>query len=164
MKVRRGEIYYIESFVTTGSEQRPGRPAVVVSNDMNNEFSSTIEVVYFTTQPKRSLPTHVKILSLSRESIALCEQITSVAIERLGDFCGEVSPQELAEIDAALLVSLGLQSVEEPEWREETPPAPKVAPNVSAADLALRCASAEAKCAVLQELYDSLLGRLIKTG
>lgn len=122
MKVRRGEIYYIESFVTTGSEQRPGRPAVVVSNDMNNEFSSTIEVVYFTTQPKRSLPTHVKILSLSRESIALCEQITSVAIERLGDFCGEVSPQELAEIDAALLVSLGLQSVEEPEWREETPP------------------------------------------
>lgn len=137
MKVRRGEIYYIESFVTTGSEQRPGRPAVVVSNDMNNEFSSTIEVVYFTTQPKRSLPTHVKILSLSRESIALCEQITSVAIERLGDFCGEVSPQELAEIDAALLVSLGLQSVEEPEWREETPPLRK--PPRTSARQTLRC-------------------------
>lgn len=142
MKVRRGEIYYVESFVTTGSEQRPGRPAVVVSNDMNNEFSSTVEVVYFTTQPKRSLPTHVRILSTSRESIALCEQITSVAIERLGDFCGEVSPQELAEIDAALLVSLGLQSAEEPERRDETPPPLRKPPRTSVRQTS--------RCAVLQ--------------
>lgn len=120
--IRRGEIYYIESgFQTTGSEQRPGRPAIIVSNDMNNEFSSTVEVVYLTTQPKHDLPTHVSIRSLKRDSIALCEQITSVAVERIGDFCGEVYESEMRAIEAAMLNSLGLQDATEPV-REETPP------------------------------------------
>ena len=71
MSFKRGEIYYVESgFSTTVSEQRPGRPAVIVSNDKNNAHSTTVEVVYLTTQPKADLPTHVLIRSLSRESTA----------------------------------------------------------------------------------------------
>lgn len=119
--IRRGEIYYIESgFQTTGSEQRPGRPAIIVSNDMNNEFSSTVEVVYLTTQPKHNLPTHVAIRSLKRDSIALCEQITSVAVERIGDFCGEVSDSELRAVEAAMRTSLGLD--DDAPVVDETPP------------------------------------------
>ena len=153
--IRRGDIYYIESgFQTTGSEQRPGRPAIIVSNDMNNEFSSTVEVVYLTTQPKHNLPTHVVIRSLKRDSIALCEQITSVAVERLGDFCGEVSDSELRAVEAAMRISLGLDDYA--PVVDETLPTPK-----AETDLSVRCATAEAKCAVLQEMYDSLLGRLI---
>ena len=72
MDIKRGDIWYIESGYSVGSEQRAGRPAIVVS-------SGTVEVVYLTTQPKRDLPTHVTISSLSRESTALCEQITSVS-------------------------------------------------------------------------------------
>lgn len=160
MRIRRGEVYYIDSgYMTTGSEQRPGRPAIVVSNDMNNEFSSTIQVVYLTTQPKTDLPTHVLISSLKRESIALCEQITAVAVERIGDYCGEVTDSEMAKIESAMLASLGIQDLPEPN--EETPPTPESRP--ADADLALRCATAEAKCVMLQGMYDSLLGRLMKT-
>lgn len=160
MRIRRGEIYYIDSgYMTTGSEQRAGRPAIVVSNDMNNEFSSTIQVVYLTTQPKTDLPTHVLISSIKRESIALCEQITAVAVERIGDYCGEVTGSEMAKIESAMLASLGIQALPEP--KEETPPTPESRP--ADADLALRCATAEAKCAMLQGMYDSLLGRLMKT-
>ena len=37
--MKRGEIYYIEStYRETGSEQRGGRPAVIVSNDKNNDI------------------------------------------------------------------------------------------------------------------------------
>ena len=51
--MKRGEIYYIEStYRETGSEQRGGRPAVIVSNDKNNENSEVVEVVYMTTKPK----------------------------------------------------------------------------------------------------------------
>lgn len=58
--MKRGEIYYIEStYRETGSEQRGGRPAVIVSNDKNNENSEVVEVVYMTTKPKNDLPTHV---------------------------------------------------------------------------------------------------------
>lgn len=48
--LRRGEIYYVEPFYpTTGSEQRPGRPAIIVSNNLNNEHSNVVGVVYMTT-------------------------------------------------------------------------------------------------------------------
>lgn len=51
--MKRGEIYYIEStYRETGSEQRGSRPAVIVSNDKNNENSEVVEVVYMTTKPK----------------------------------------------------------------------------------------------------------------
>ena len=152
MTIKRGEIYYIESgYCTTGSEQRPGRPAVVVSNDKNNEFSPTIEVVYLTTQPKHDLPTHVTIRSTSRESTTLCEQITSVAVERFGDYYGNVTEQEMQHIETALLISLGLGAGIVPNY--ETP-----APSADSS----RLAAAEAKCAVLQEMYDALLSKLIK--
>lgn len=42
--MKRGQIYYIESnHQEIGSEQRAGRPAVIVSNDKNNENSTTVE-------------------------------------------------------------------------------------------------------------------------
>lgn len=151
-KIRRGEIYYIESgFQTTGSEQRPGRPAIIVSNDMNNEFSSTVEVVYLTTQPKQDMPTHVAIKCLKRDSTALCEQITAVAVERIGDFCGEVYESEMQAIEAAMAASLDLNAGK--------PPVQK-APDK---DVAKRCVAAEARCAVLQEMYDALLGKVINS-
>lgn len=85
--MKRGQIYYIESnHQEIGSEQRAGRPAVIVSNDKNNENSTTVEVVYMTTQPKNDLPTHVFIRSSLRPSTVLCEQIYSVSTERLGTY------------------------------------------------------------------------------
>lgn len=43
-EIYRGDIYYIMPFYTvTGSEQRAGRPGVVVSNDINNRHSPNKE-------------------------------------------------------------------------------------------------------------------------
>ena len=50
-EIKRGEIYYITFAPVVGSEQHGGRPGIVVSNNMNNAHSNTIEVVYLTTQP-----------------------------------------------------------------------------------------------------------------
>lgn len=108
MPIYRGEMFYVFPRECTGSEQQSGRPAIVVSNDMNNAKSSVVEVVYLTTQEKDYLPTHVTIKSAPRESTALCEQIHSVSIDRLGDYVGRVSQQEMQLIDIALLVSLQL--------------------------------------------------------
>ena len=78
-EIFRGEIYYVYPSSGVGSEQSAGRPAIVVSNDKANQHSPVIEMVYLTTQPKNSLPTHVDITSAERPSIALCEQIHSVS-------------------------------------------------------------------------------------
>ncbi len=106
--IRRGDIFYIEKYNTVGSEQQAGRPALVVSNDMNNEYSETVEIVYLTTQPKTDLPTHVTIRSTSRQSTALCEQITTVSKMKVGSFMCSVSAEEMALVDIALLTSLCL--------------------------------------------------------
>ena len=107
--MKRGEIYFIErGYEEQGSEQKAGRPAIIVSNDKCNANSSVLEVVYLTTQPKSDLPTHVDIRSAPKNSIALCEQINSVYLERIGDYIGECSEYEMALVDAALAISLGL--------------------------------------------------------
>lgn len=107
MRILRGDVLYIEGGESVGSEQRSGRPAVVVSNNLNNTHSSCVEVVYLTTRPKRRLPTHTPIHSASRRSIVLCEQITTVAVERISGYCGHVTDEEMERIEAAMLVSLG---------------------------------------------------------
>lgn len=91
-----------------GSEQYADRPAVVVSNDENNKHSGIIEVAYLTTQPKTELPTHVTIRSTGRVSTVLCEQVTSVSVERVNNYIGQVSEQEMKNIDIALMISLQL--------------------------------------------------------
>lgn len=103
--MKRGEIYYIEStYRETGSEQRGGRPAVIVSNDKNNENSEVVEVVYMTTKPKNDLPTHVFIRSALSPSTVLCEQVNSVSVKRIGTLIGKLTKSELAAKEAEYLL------------------------------------------------------------
>lgn len=149
MDIRRGDIWYIASnYSTIGSEQRAGRPAVIVSNDRNNRHSQTVEVVYLTTQPKRDMPTHVPIHCAGRESTALCEQISSVAKERVGDYLCHVTAEEMAGIESAMMNSLGM---DDEDGNDEPPPGQDT-----------RLAEAEARCTVLQKMYDRLLDRLLR--
>lgn len=114
--IKRGEIYYIEpskTLQTTGSEQRANRPGIVVSNDNNNQNSGTVEIVYLTTQLKTVLPTHVEIRSANRTSIALCEQVMTVSVDRLDDLMGTCSDAEMKRIDDALIVSLDIGNIQD---------------------------------------------------
>ncbi len=108
---KRGDIYYVEPCYSVGSEQRAGRPAIIVSNNMNNKYSNTLEVVYITTQPKKDMPTHVMVYGTGRKSTAICEQIHTVDYRRLGNYCGCCTKQEMEAIDNALKVSIGLDNL-----------------------------------------------------
>lgn len=108
-EIKRGEIYYISYVPVTGSEQRGGRPGIIVSNDANNKFSDTVEIVYLTTRPKRPLPTHFTVLATDRESIALCEQVSTVDKSRIGMYAGRLDTKEMAMLNKALATSLALQ-------------------------------------------------------
>lgn len=70
--IKRGEMFYISrgGASYSGSEQHSDRPAVVVSNNKNNENSNVVEIVYMTTQPKTDLPTHVTVRSTVNKGIA----------------------------------------------------------------------------------------------
>lgn len=110
--MKRGEVYYIFKgpIDSVDNEMQSGRPGIIVSNDRCNHSSCVVEVVYLTTQPKTELPTHANIASSPRESIALCEQVQSVAVSRIGDYICTLTDAEMEAVNNALLVSLGLTS------------------------------------------------------
>lgn len=108
-RIERGDIFYIDrAGPTFGCEQRSGRPGVIVSSEENNKHSQTVEIVYCTTKEKPSLPTHTVILGTPYESTVLCEQVTTVSVDRLGNYIGKCTEQEMREIDLCIMVSLGL--------------------------------------------------------
>lgn len=107
--MKRGEVYYISDRYTCGAEIRKARPAVIVSNDMLNQSSEVVEVVYLTTHPKGDSATHVRIQATGIESTVLCEQIDTVSINLVGDYCGTCTSDEMLAIDRALCASLDLK-------------------------------------------------------
>lgn len=114
-KYERGEIYYINngSGGQVGSEMKKDRPAIIVSNDANNKYSSVVEVVFLTSKPKKELPTHVTIRSTGRMSVALCEEPTAISTERINNYICKASDKEMENIDIALMIALGINMTKE---------------------------------------------------
>lgn len=107
-KVYRGEIYYIHETEVSGNEQAGGRPGIIISNDVGNEHSPVVIVVYLTTREKKPLPTHVKINTAEKSSTALCEQIETIYKGRIGKYIGQITDTEQKNLDKALAVSIGI--------------------------------------------------------
>lgn len=153
--MKRGEIYYIARSLTyssIGSEQDAGRPAIIVSNNKNNSNSEVIEVVYLTTQDKPELPTHVNIRSSRKPSTALCEQVNSISVERVGDYIGTATEAEMEAIDRALMISL--------DTPVENNSVPAVVECIREDDFKKRIAL-EAERDTYKRLYEDMLNRLI---
>lgn len=72
MSINRGDIFYVNQSETVGSEQRSGRPAIIVSNSLCNEHSPVVEVVYLTCQHKPA------ILSVWRATTIYCFELSSI--------------------------------------------------------------------------------------
>ena len=163
-EIKRGDIYYIVSnYAEQGSEQRAGRPAIIVSNDKNNVHSEVVEVVYLTTRPKTDLPTHIDIRSAERPSIALCEQVNSVSKERLGMFVGHCTETEKAMLDAALMISLGINDVKAVEKKAEKIAPPREDASVTEKTMQLQneLSAVGMERDMYKKLYDGLMDKLI---
>lgn len=171
--MKRGEIYFIKSTRREeGSEQRGDRPAVIVSNNLNNEHSDVVEVVYMTTRPKTDLPTHVFTRSALSPSTILCEQVNSVSINRIGTWIGELTPNELQAVDTALAISLGIdfgriETVREPTkeelgklLEEMKGSRPQIVPINE--DAETQIIKLETERNLYRELYGDLLAKLTK--
>lgn len=150
--IKRGEIYYIRNTCqSTGSEQRADRPAIIVSNDTNNKHSGVYEVVYMTTQPKADLPTHFITTSALRPSTVLCEQISSVYEDRIGEWIGTLTPDEMKTLDQCLAVSIGIKAAEDIESLRQ---------QLTKAEA--RQQATEKQAATYKEMYEFLLSKRLK--
>ena len=108
----RGEIYFADLDPVLGSEQGGLRPVLIVQNDTGNKYSPTVIVAAITSSlKKRNMPTHIlldDIEGLTGKSYVLLEQLRTLDKRRLKNKVAQLAEDQLAQIDAALLVSIGV--------------------------------------------------------
>ena len=112
-EVHRGEVFYADLSPVVGSEQGGVRPVLIVQNDVGNRYSPTVIAAAITSkQDKTRLPTHIGLRAgsggLARDSVVLLEQIRTLDTRRLRERAGCLNDEELARVDRALGVSIGL--------------------------------------------------------
>ena len=110
---RRGEIYFADLDPHYGSEQGGKRAVIVIQNNTGNKFAPTVIVAAVTSKvsKKPNQPTHVLIdrnPAFSRPSMVLLEQIFTIDKERIQRLLGQTTPDEMYQINEALMNSLDL--------------------------------------------------------
>ena len=111
--VRRGEVWLADLEPTRGREQSGERLVLIVSTDQFNQGRARLLVAVPFTTRKRDLPIHVEVRppdgGLREVSFAMCEQIRSIAIDRLGSQpFGSVSASVLGSVETRLRLLLRL--------------------------------------------------------
>lgn len=155
--ILRGDIYYIKKHEdAVGNEQYSNRPGIIVSNDIGNEHANIVEVVYLTSDRKKLLPTHTQVMC-HIPSTALCEQIVTVAKERVGEFIRCCTEDEMERIDKALMISLGLAQPAAAEVKEE-----KTDPAENEVERREREVRTETEAKLYKALYEQVLDMLTR--
>ncbi len=113
MNVKRGEIYMADLSPVVGSEQGGTRPVLVIQNDIGNQYSPTTIIAAITSKiSKAKLPTHVEISAkqngLLKDSVILLEQLRTIDKGRLKEKISQVQKGQMAKVDKAIEISLGL--------------------------------------------------------
>ncbi len=113
MNIRRGDICIAVLDPVVGKEISKTRPVVVVSNDKNNVFSGTVTVLPITSQNLEKIyPFEVFFPkgrgNLPKDSKVKADQIRTIDKKRLRAHCGKLKENEMAEVQRALKIHLGL--------------------------------------------------------
>jgi mRNA interferase MazF len=105
---RRGDVYWVNLDPVVGTEIRKTRPAVVVSNDSCNRYGTRVVVLPITSNIDALFPGEALVEVKGRGGRALGDQIRSIDKRRLKARVGTLTAEEMARVDEALTITLGL--------------------------------------------------------
>lgn len=109
---RRGEIYLVNFDPTVGHEIRKTRPALVIQNDVSNQYSPVTIVAAISSQfgdPPHPREVLIPARSgLPKASAVILNQVRSVDRKRLIQRVGSLEAAVMRQVNEALAISLGL--------------------------------------------------------
>jgi len=109
---KRGQIWFVSLDPVVGHEIGKTRPALVISNNRNNQFADTVTVLPITSKTEKIYPFEVFLSKeethLPKNSKVKCNQIRTVDNKRLVNLVGALSAERLEEIKQALLIHLSI--------------------------------------------------------
>ncbi|PWW95426.1 type II toxin-antitoxin system PemK/MazF family toxin [Clostridium perfringens] len=114
----RGDIFYADLPDQNGSEQSGVRPVVIIQNNLGNKYGRTLIVAPITSRDKKDLPVHSEIYNnnLERDSTILLEQVTTIDKNKVKEFVGHLTRNELKKLNIALARSVGLMDLNSLEF------------------------------------------------
>ncbi len=112
---KRSEIWLVSLEPVKGHEIGKTRPALIISNDSNNQYSSNVTVIPLTTSMNKTYPFEALIQKeesgLVSDSKAKCNQIRTVDKTRLLKNTGKISLENMKRVEAALLIHLEISNL-----------------------------------------------------
>ena len=109
---RRGEVWLVNFNPGRGSEQQGMRPALILQNDVGNQYAATTIIAAITTT-LRPYPVTVVVAppdgGLAAPSMVNCAQLLTIDKSRLLQRLGALRRETLRQVDTALMVSLGVR-------------------------------------------------------
>lgn len=102
----RGRVYWADLDPVRGHEQAGRRPVLVLSSSRSNRRSQMAVVLPLTSSPPKvesKYAVRLKSVEMRLDSWVLPRQIRAIAEERVDEFVGRVSNEELRKIVTTLL-------------------------------------------------------------
>lgn len=117
--IQRGDIWIVAFDPVRGHEQGRSRPSVILTSDtMDTSVLKLVQVLPGTSTQRtdsrgRPVPNHVRVDPAANNGLTvptffMCEQIRTVALERLGNRLGRVSEPQMEMIEEVLKLILDL--------------------------------------------------------
>jgi mRNA interferase MazF len=104
--IKKGDVFWVNFDPTLGAEAKKIRPALVVSNNINNENSPIISIAPVTSNVTRVYLFEVELpagtANLTSRSKVMLNQTRAIDKVRLGPFMGHLSDTLMEQVDEAL--------------------------------------------------------------
>jgi mRNA interferase MazF len=108
MRLRRGEIWWVQLDPTRGAEINKTRPCLIISSNAANDPRRTVMVVPFSTSPNQHPPFTVAVHCAGKAVSAIVDQTRAVAKERFLNRQEVIASDELVAIEMTLATLLEL--------------------------------------------------------
>lgn len=108
MHPRKGEVWWVSFDASVGGEIQKTRPAIVISNDAANVALNRVVVVPITSNVTKLYPGEARITVNQEQRKAMADQIAAVSKLRLKNRLGAISRTDLAAVEDAILLHLGI--------------------------------------------------------
>lgn len=108
--MNRGDVWLVGFIRSVGEEIQKTRPAVIVSNDLSNQFLKRHQVVPLGSSTKALYPGETYVSFKGKKGKALISQVTTVSRLRMIKRLGRLTDTEMKNIDRGLHIQLGLRN------------------------------------------------------
>jgi len=98
----RGSVWWVEFDPAVGSEINKTRPAVIVSNDVANQFLARVVVVPLTSNVSRLYPGEAMVTVNGNKNKAMTDQIMSADKSRLKNKIAQLSNDDVVSLETAM--------------------------------------------------------------